>query len=54
MLNVNPRLRPSTEDLIKDPIVRKKMSEFGYLDLNENQDNYETLINTIIVPRNLK
>ena len=54
MLNVNPRMRPSTEDLLKDPLIRKKMSEFGYLDIEGEQAQFETLINTIIVPRNLK
>lgn len=47
-------MRPSTEDLLKDPLIRKKMSEFGYLDIEGDQAQFETLINTIIVPRNLK
>lgn len=54
MLETNPRTRPSVDDLIKNPIIREKMSIFGYLDLDENNHNYESLINTIIVPRNLK
>lgn len=30
------------------------MGEFGYLDIEDNSAHYESLINTIIVPRNLK
>lgn len=52
MMNVNPRLRPTTEELIQNSFIRRKMSEFGYLDVKE-EERYETLINTIVVPRNL-
>lgn len=33
MLNVNPRLRPSVEDLVKNPLVKEKMGIFGFLDV---------------------
>lgn len=54
MLNTNPRMRPSADDLVKNPVVKEKMGIYGYLDVDDNNNHLESLINTIIVPRNLK
>eukprot|EP00927_Polykrikos_kofoidii_P052887 TRINITY_DN4690_c0_g1_i1.p1 TRINITY_DN4690_c0_g1~~TRINITY_DN4690_c0_g1_i1.p1 ORF type:complete len:549 (+),score=100.70 TRINITY_DN4690_c0_g1_i1:160-1806(+) len=51
-LQVNPRHRPSAEQLLQLPIVRRKASELG-LDEAENHATCSDLLGTIKVPRNI-
>ena len=55
LLQVNPKKRPSCDDLLKLPMIRKKIQEFQLdEDLEKNSLAIGGLSGTIQVPKNLK
>ena len=56
MLQVNPMKRPTTDELLKNDILIKKINNLGVSDKFENQQKIETpmtLLGTIKLPKNM-
>lgn len=55
MLQTNPSRRPTTDELLRNEILLKKITEFGFLKKAENKPKTQpmNLLGTIKLPRNI-
>ena len=53
LLQVNPKRRPSCNEILQMPIIEKKIQEFGFEEYKNTNLAANTLLGTIQIPRNL-